>query len=115
VADLIRGARERRELPTDVQRGIDRRRDQAAPGTLRQLIVAAAARDNVPVIVGPATGLSRTHARCGHHNAADNRDRKRLIECSGCGRTYDPDLSATVLMLARATESHLDTPQPVDQ
>ena len=115
VADLIRGAHERSELPTDVQRGIDRRRDQAAPGTLRQLIVAAAARDNVPVIVVPATGLSRTHARCGHHNPADNRDRKRLIECSGCGRTYDPDLSATVLMLARAAQSHLDTPQPVDQ
>lgn len=114
VSDLTRGALERSELPTDRQREIDRRRDHAAPGTLRRSIIAAATRDGVPVTVVPAAGLSRIHASCGHENPTDSRYQKRLIECGGCGRTYDPDLSATVLMLARALESHLATPAPAD-
>lgn len=108
VARLIRGAVEGSELPTDRQHEIDRRRDHAAPGMLRQSIIAAAARDGVPVTVVPAAGLSRIHASCGHENPSDHRHQKRLITCDGCGRTYDPDLSATALMLARAPEGSHD-------
>lgn len=102
VADLSRGALEHSELPTDRQRDIDRRRDNAGPGILRQRIVSAAQRDGLAVTVVPAAGLSRIHASCGYENGADSRN--HVIECGGCGRTYDPDLSATMLMLARARE-----------
>lgn len=102
VADLIRRLVQRSELATDTQREIDRRRDHAAPGMLRQTIIAAATRDEVPVTVVPAAGLSRTHAGCGHENDVDTQNRRRLLTCEGCGRRYDPDLSATLLMLHRA-------------
>lgn len=115
MSTLIRGALECSELPTDRQREIDRRRDHAAPGTLRQTIVAAATRNGVLVTVVPAAGLSRIHAGCGHENRVDSQSQQRLITCSGCGRTYDQDLSATVLMLARALNSQPNTPAPVDR
>lgn len=37
-------------------------------------------------------------------NSLDRRPRQRLTLCGGCGRTYDPDLWATMLMLARGLE-----------
>ncbi len=102
VAEVIRGAVKHSALPTDRQREIDRRRYHAAPGMLRQAIIAAATRDGVPVTVVPAAGLSRIHAGCGHENSAESQSRQGVFTCGGCGRRYDPDLSATVLMLARA-------------
>ncbi|ASL12230.1 hypothetical protein AWC17_26840 [Mycobacterium nebraskense] len=102
VADVTRGALERSALPTDRQREIDRRREHAAPGLLRQAIIAAATRDAVPITVVPAAGLSRIHAGCGHENPAETQKRNGVLTCRACGRTYDPDLSATVLMLERA-------------
>ncbi len=99
---MTRGALERSALPTDRQREIDRRREHAAPGLLRQAIVVAATRDAVPVTVVPAAGLSRIHAGCGHENPAEPQTRRGVLTCRGCGRTYDPDLSATILMLDRA-------------
>lgn len=102
VTDVTRGALERSTLPTDRQREIDRRREYAAPGRLRQAIIAAATREAVPVTVVPAAGLSRIHSSCGHENPAELQPRKGVLTCRGCGRTYDPDLSATILMLQRA-------------
>lgn len=93
----------RSELPNAVQQGIDRRRDHAAPGMLRTAITAAAKRDGLAVTVVPAAGLSRIHARCGHQNPADDRYLTRPVPCDGCGATYDPDSSATSLMLQRAS------------
>ncbi|MBS4730516.1 transposase [Mycobacterium sp. SM1] len=109
VADLIRGIVERSDFPNEIQREIDRRRDHAAPGTLRTRIIAAAERDGVAVTVVPAAGLSRIHARCGHENPADDRYWRRPVTCDGCGKTYDPDLSATATMLARALQSPHET------
>lgn len=102
VAEVTRGALERSELPTDRQREIDRRCDHAAPGLLRQAIIAAATREAVPITVVSAAGLSRIHASCGHENQPKTQPRNGVLTCRGCGRPYDPDLSATVLMLERA-------------
>lgn len=104
ISEVIRNTLDRSDLPNDLQQRIDRRRDYAAPGALRSSIVAAAERDAVPVTVVSAAGLSRIHAGCGYENALDRRPRQRLIVCGGCGRTYDPDLSATMLMLARGLD-----------
>jgi transposase len=102
VAALAARARVRSELPHDAQARIDRRRDHAAPGSLREAVVAAASREGVTVEVVPAAGLSRTHARCGHQNPADDRYLSRTVVCDGCGARYDPNRSATVLMLRAA-------------
>lgn len=102
VAALAYAAVDRSDLPSDQQRGIDRRRDHAAPGTLRQAVVAAAIRDGVPVTTVAAAGLSRIHARCQHENPTDDRYLSRPVLCDGCGATYDPDASATLIMLQRA-------------
>lgn len=104
ISAMIRNTMEHTRIPADLQRQIDRRRDHAAPGALRSSMVAAATRDGVPVIVVPAAGLSRIHAGCGYENRVESRRRRRKIICGGCGRTYDPDLSATALMLARAAQ-----------
>ncbi|OBJ10894.1 hypothetical protein [Mycobacterium sp. 1465703.0] len=104
ISEVIQNTLDRSDLPNDLQQRIDRRRDYAAPGALRSSIVAAAERDAVPVTVVSAAGLSRIHAGCGYENALDRRPRQRLIVCGGCGRTYDPDLSATMLMLARGLD-----------
>lgn len=89
----------RSALPNDVQRRIDRRRDHAAPGKLRELIKSAALRDGVTITIVPAAELSRTHAHCGHINPSDDRYLTRPVPCDGCGDTYDPDDSATALMM----------------
>lgn len=104
VSDVIRNTMEHSKIPAELQRQIDRHRDHAAPGALRSSMVAAATRGGVPVTIVPAAGLSRIHAGCGYENEVESRRRRRTIVCAGCGRTYDPDLSATVLMLARAAQ-----------
>jgi hypothetical protein len=99
------------DLPTEVATRIAHRRTVSAPGTLRAAIVSAATRDGVPVTIVPAAGLTRTHARCGHENPADDRYLTRPVLCDSCGANYDPDASATVLMIQRAeaeTESEAD-------
>jgi hypothetical protein len=85
-----------------VQQVIDRRRFQAAPGRLRDAIAAAARRTNTPLDVISARALSRTHADCGHENPADDRYASPPVTCAGCGGTYDPHKSATLLMLRAA-------------
>lgn len=90
------------DLPTDVETSIAHRRTVAAPGALRAAIVAACTRDGVGVITVDASGLSRVHAGCGHENPSDDRYMSRPVRCEGCGVDYDPDRSATVIMLARA-------------
>lgn len=103
ISTLATRAAQRSPLPTDTQTKIDRRRDHAAPGRLREAIVAAAQCDGVAIEVIPAAGLSRTHARCGHTNPADDRYMHRIVVCDGCGASYDQDASATMLMLHAAT------------
>ncbi|WP_157124641.1 hypothetical protein [Nocardia pseudovaccinii] len=95
-------ARRRPQLPTHVEHAIGRQLAIAAPRTLRDTIQAACVRRGVTVTVVPATGLSRTHARCGHQNPADERYKAPPVRCEGCKRQYDPDSSATVIMLRRA-------------
>ncbi len=89
------------DLPADVAARIAHRRTVSAPGSLRAGISAAATRQGRPVTAVPAAGLSRTHAGCGHENPADDRYLSRPVTCDGCGATYDPDASATLLMLQR--------------
>lgn len=90
------------DLPNEVEQRIAHRRTVAAPGTLREAVTTACAREGVGVLTVAAAGLSRIHAGCGHENPADGRYAARPVRCDGCGVDYDPDLSATVLMLARA-------------
>jgi transposase len=97
------------DLPGDVARVVSRRRTVAAPGYLRQRVVVSCKREGVPVVEVTAKGLSRIHAGCGHQNPADDRYKTRPVLCDGCGKQYDQDASATLLMLARAAESP-DTP-----
>lgn len=103
IAAISYAAVERSDLPNDTQTAIDRRRTHAAPGMLREALSAAATRDAVPVHTVNAAGLTRIHARCGHENPADDRYLTRPVPCDGCGATYDPDSSATWLMLQRAS------------
>ena len=91
------------QLPADTATRIAHRRTIAAPGTLRTAITTTATREGIPVSVVPAAGLSRTHARCGYENRSDERYLTRPVTCDGCGATYDPDASATLLMLQRAS------------
>lgn len=93
------------DLPNKVEARIARRRGIAAPGELREAIKSAAVRDGVVVEVVAHKGLSRTHAACGHENPADDRYMSVGVVCDGCGRTYDQDLSATLLMLQRVTST----------
>lgn len=90
-------------IPTAVTVLPVQQRIDAAPGGLRDAIRAACTRDGVHIDVLPHTGLTRTHAACGHVNPADDRYQKSItVLCDGCGKTYDQDRSATILMLASA-------------
>lgn len=93
------------DLPTEVEQRIARQRAFTAPGALREACVAAATREGVPVHTVAAAGLSRIHASCGHNNGPDKDYGGRQIICDGCGKQYDTDLSATLLMLRRAVDS----------
>lgn len=72
----------------------------ARPRDLRAAVIAAAKRDGVPVVVVTAENLTREHT-CGHILREDPPQPGRSC-ARGCGRYYDPDLSATLLMLMRA-------------
>lgn len=95
-------ARRSSDLPTDLAAAITRRRVIASPGGLRAAITSACTRAGVPIRTVSAAGLSRIHARCGHENPADDRYASPPVRCDGCGARYDPDRSATTLMLRRA-------------
>jgi len=99
--NMLRIAREETDLPGEMRRRVAHRRHVAAPGRLRETVAAACIRDGIPVRTVTAVGLWRIHARCGYENPADDRYRSRPVLCDGCGATYDPDSSATVLMLTR--------------
>ena len=89
-------------MPASLQQRIDRRRFHAAPSQLRDAITAAARGGGLRVDVVAAKGLSRVHAECGHENPADDRYVSPPVICEGCGAEYDPDESATKLMLRAA-------------
>jgi hypothetical protein len=89
-------------LPPDVRAAAAHRRTIAAPGRFRAAAVSAFTRDHGPgaVVTVPSKNLSREHT-CGKVNADQTRPDARR-SCGGCGRDYDPDRNATVLMLRRA-------------
>ncbi|MBO0878821.1 MAG: hypothetical protein J2P17_00190 [Mycobacterium sp.] len=99
IADLA--ARTRR-MSAKAESEVAFQRSTASAGLLREVIRSACVRRGVPVSVVPTAGLSRTHAECGHTNPPDHRYRKRFVTCEGCGSRYDPEASATRLMLRRA-------------
>lgn len=101
------------DLPHNVAQRIAHRRTIAAPATLREDTTSACVREGVTVHTVTAAGLSRVHAACGHENPADDRYLTRTVPCDGCGATYDPDASATVLMLARAVTPNTPPAQTV--
>ena len=103
IAAIAGSRRVRDDVPASLRQRIDRRRFHAAPSRLRDAITAAARGGGLRVDVVAAKGLSRVHAECGHENPADDRDGvvAGLIR-EGCGAEYDPDESATKLMLRAA-------------
>lgn len=111
LAGLVREVtRDQREgdgpaLPVDVVEKIARQRVDAAPGELRQAVATAMVRDHgdASVVTVASANLSREHT-CGHvHGEAVVPG----APCGGCGRRYDPDLSATMLMLSRAASGEV--------
>ncbi|WP_328401053.1 hypothetical protein [Nocardia sp. NBC_00403] len=101
IADIARRAS---DLPPEVATMVARRRVRASPGRLQAAIAAAFARRGVPTKVVPAAELSRKHEACATVNPPDNRYTKRPVRCDGCKKSYDPDESATVLMLSEARQ-----------
>lgn len=102
IARIARSSSGDEEMSAELRQIVDRRRFRAAPGKLREAIVAAAQRGGVRCEVVSAKGLSRIHADCGHENPADERYASPPVACEGCGVAYDPDSSATLVMLRRA-------------
>lgn len=102
LAGLIRTltAETRRDpVPDEVTKVPARQRVDAAPGDFRASVVATATREGVPVDTVTSVNLTREHT-CGH--VLDAEPTTRPILCRGCSRYYDPDASATMLMLLRA-------------
>lgn len=100
VAELARLApHEDEPLPEDVRRAVSRRRAVAAPGRLRESVVAACVREGIEHRQVPAKNLSAEHAVCGYLNDVAANP----VYCLRCGYTYDPDRNATKLMFRRAT------------
>jgi hypothetical protein len=87
-------------LPTEVTARAARQRVHASPGGLRDTLRTAAEARGVPVTVVASQDLTREHT-CGYVHDTDTPTRP--VTCRGCGRTYDPDNSATMLMLNRAS------------
>jgi hypothetical protein len=95
--------------PRPVHQKIARRRLIVAPGRLRRFVTVAAAREGAAVAEVASVGLSRIHGDgCGYENPGDNRYEAAVVRCDGCGQLYDPDHSATALMLARARRGSAD-------
>jgi hypothetical protein len=104
----------RRSLPgpdapiTALEETASSQRFAAAPGSLRERVRATCAREGVGCETVPCAGITRTHYRCGHVNPADHDYTHRWVECLGCGRDYDQDRSATLVVLAASG----DVPPP---
>jgi transposase len=93
-------------LPGPVEDAARARAAMVAPGRLRDLVTAAAARRGVTVTAVPAAGLSRVCAGCGHKgDGGTAQAASSLIVCDGCGKTYDQDQNAVRHMLTRALSS----------
>ena len=106
IADLARTGRDDASgIPPEALAAAARRRVIGAPGMLRAFTVQACTRDGVPTPTVPAKNLSAEHT-CGRINTVSARP----IQCAGCGRSYDPDTSATMIMLRRARTLQQATP-----
>jgi hypothetical protein len=102
---IITAANREDATPAEITAIAARQRTDAAAGDLRDLIGKAATREGVTLSTVSAKNLSREHT-CGHVNPIPTT---RPILCEGCGRHYDPDSSATLLMLMREP---LPVPEP---
>lgn len=89
--------------PAEVTKVAAKQRVDVAPGEFRAAVVAAATRDGVQVVTVTSANLTREHT-CGYVLPPDKETARPLL-CNGCGRYYDPDTSATMLMLLRAQPS----------
>jgi hypothetical protein len=87
--------------PAVMTQKVARQRVDAAPGDLRAALVGAAKRDGVPW-EKQSSILTREHT-CGH--ILTEEPTTRPILCHGCGVYYDPDASATLLMLMRTLQA----------
>ncbi len=100
--DMGAVAASRSDVPAAVADPAARRRTYAAPGALRAGIVAAAAREGVPVRSVSHKGMSVIHAECGTVNECDDRFLSALVECEGCGKVYDQDANALEVVMREA-------------
>jgi hypothetical protein len=100
--DMGAVAASKSDAPTAVTDPAARRRTYAAPGVLRASIVAAAAREGVPVRSVSHKGMSVIHAECGTVNECDDRFLSALVECEGCGKVYDQDANALEVVMREA-------------
>lgn len=83
-----------------------RRQKIVAGGRLRQLALTSALSRGVEVVQVLSGITNWTHDECGRANP--HSDPERVITCIGCGKRYDPDVSATHVLLAVRT----DAPKP---
>lgn len=78
-------------------------RQVAAPGELRESIVAAAVARGVRVARVDPAGVTVTHAACGETLADRSAPARRvMVHCETCGVDYDQDVNAARLIAARA-------------
>lgn len=89
-------------LHPQVRRRVAQRRAVVAPGSLRELLIAAAHRDGVEVVTVSASGLATTHPQCGHTSSTRTVLDGAMV-CQGCGHRYDQHRAATATMLTRAS------------
>lgn len=89
-------------VPTAVADAARERAAIAAPGFLREAIIAAAQRRGVPHAAVGSAGLTRTHRACGYTAEPDSRFAASVVvTCPRCDRPYDQDHNATGLMIDR--------------
>lgn len=105
--DLAEVAASQSDVPAAVTDPAAKRRTYSAPGTLREAIAAAATREGVQVHTVSHKGMSVIHAECGTLNQPGDRFLTALVECEGCGKTYDQDSNALHLVMR---EAHRYTP-----
>ncbi|MCL2736296.1 MAG: hypothetical protein FWD75_06655 [Propionibacteriaceae bacterium] len=97
----------RSELSGDVTQPGARRRTYAAPGTLREYIAAACAKDGVTVSSLDSSHASRTHYECGHTNPRDTKWLNPIVRCDGCGESFDQNTNALHHLQARQRDLSL--------
>lgn len=88
------------DLPNSVKKKINRERDMAAPGEIRNIVKALCTRDGHPLVEVMSHQLTQTCYACGHRNPVDVKTTHE-VTCANtqCKATYDVDWNATAHML----------------